>query len=847
MLRLVPTSGVQFVDIRLSLGSSAATRHHFIEETLGAQRSRRVLLPIEGDGFGNAVVWHPVTMLPVPPQRVLSISEADAMKTFAGRWVPLPYLRITGRGASGNASYDNGPTSWARVFISAPSVDDEGGTRADAVLAFDTAIDGPSRVDAADYLGPTREDVVLGSTFALASTVDAVGCILRETWLIDWLRHCFVTSAERQARHDNGDAPFALEHVGHYFALLRALQRCPQLPQLRFADTMSSSLPAISGVDLILDIGSEETAALLVAAGMGVESTQLLSLRDMTEPTVVHRGTTFATAVEFDRLALAIEPYSHRGRRRRAFLWPSLVRVGAEARRLAMRGGAVERVTGLGGLKDHIADTDPSTTPWRYSGASQGLEAPGAIVTHPILAKLSEEGERLSATAPQGLPAVRARFSRSSMTTLFVAEVLLHALSQINAPDREEDPRHWHARRLQNIILTAPLAMPETEQKLLVRRVGDAVAMVWEGLGLDDAVTPRPAITVAADANTGAQLLHLFETVRGEFGGRFGDMSDLVKRRHNGRRWLRLTSIEADTHSVSLVTIDYPEAVDGSVTAETFAFERLARGTECVLSALVDSWILPSLARALHDARASDAYTLLDELSGKIGRGHLIDDPYFVSRFGSRVLRPAAAGLLGLYQRMASITAPVPRHVSLATLVSLGGGSVDLISGQLDAMAARAGFRGLRLEDVSLVVDRERLSDSVRKALAEAVRWASDLAGSHGADLMLLGDRLSRIPDATAMMLARLPVPASRIVALHGRQLTTFEGFEATPVGDRGRLVGVVSAFLANRDLFQAGNFRIIPVHAGADATTRRTRHGTHGSATSPPFMTAASGAARQA
>jgi hypothetical protein len=207
----------------------------------------------------------------------------------------------------------------------------------------------------------------------------------------------------------------------------------------------------------------------------------------------------------------------------------------------------------------------------------------------------------------------------------------------------------------------------------------------------------------------------------------------------------------------------------------------------------------------------------------------LVDDPYFVSRFGSRVLRPAAVGLLGLYEGMAATTAAMPEQLSLGTLVALGGGSLEPISGQLEAMAARAGLRGLRLPDVSLTIDRRRLGETVRKALGEAMQWSCDLAATHAGDQLLLGDRLSRIPDSTAMVLARLPLPASRIVALHGRQLVTLEGFETTPVADRGRLVGVVSAFMTSRDLLQQRGFRIVSASAETNVAGRMWQGTPHG------------------
>lgn len=838
VLRLVPMSGVQFVDVRLRLDAAAATRHHFIEETIGGAQRRRVLLPLEGDGVNNVVMWHPVTMLPVPPNRVLSISELEAIMAFAGRWVPVPYLRFTGRAADGRPTFDSGPANWTRLFIHSPGSDDgmiptDGARHFDAVLAFDTAIDGQSRVDVADYLAPTREDVILGSTFVLASAVDAVGCMLREAWVVDWLRECLrAPRAEVTAPAGPDEPAFQLEHVAQYITLLRALLRSPDVPQVRFSDTISGTLPvAVAGVDLILDIGSEETAALLVASGDGAESTQALALRDLTDPTVVHRAATFASTVEFDRSSLAIEPFSRRSRRRNAFLWPSLVRVGAEARRLSMRGSAVEGVTGLSGLKDQLSETDTSAALWRYAGSPDRSSTPGPMVTDPLLARLSENGEPLSRAADRSMPAIRPRFSRSSMMTLFVAEILLHALSQINAPDRgETNPRDWGAKRLHHIIVTSPLAMPESEQNLLITRINDAVSVVWEGLGWEGAsAPPRPTISLASDSNTGSQVLHLYEEVLSRFGGRFGEFVDVVKRRHNGRRWLRLTSLEIDARNLSLVTVDYPETVDGTVNAETVAFKRFPHGTERILTELVDAHLLPALTRGLDSAMASDALSLLEALSGKRGAGHLVDDPYFVSRFGSRVLRPAAVGLLGLYEGMAATTAAMPEQLSLGTLVALGGGSLEPIAGQLEAMAARAGLRGLRLPDVSLTIDRRRLGETVRKALGEAMQWSCDLAAAHAGDQLLLGDRLSRIPDAMAMVLARLPLPASRIVALHGRQLATLEGFEATPVADRGRLVGVVSAFMTSRDLLQQRGFRIVSASAATNVTGRMWQGAPHG------------------
>jgi hypothetical protein len=358
-VRLVPSSGVQFLDFTISTDGLSRTVGQFSEDHIETETGQRtVLVDVGRDAGEDGVVWHPLTKRPLGPDEFLTVSGFAGLEPFLDTWVPLPYLRFRGRNA-GQVVHDAGPSNWVRAYIASPRDGLRAAKSLNVVLAFDTKLAPVYGTGEAADVGPSAYDALFGSTFQFNDKLADLGMFVSEPWVDGWLQGSFRDFA-RRSTGSTGPATgaggrFQLEHVARYLTYLAVLTRGTTLPQIRFADSFSNAwqMP-VTGVDLVLDIAAEKTCALLIARdpslGDGASADAVLAgaeplyLRDLNDPVRVHSSPP-STAVEFDSQSFGNIVASRRSGRTDAFMWPSLVRVGAEAERLALRASATPGVT----------------------------------------------------------------------------------------------------------------------------------------------------------------------------------------------------------------------------------------------------------------------------------------------------------------------------------------------------------------------------------------------------------------------------------------------------------------------------------------------------------------------
>ncbi len=86
--RLVPFSGIQFVDIAIRTASLSATAGKFIEEP--DPEVGPLLVPLNERADCDGVEWHPLTGERLAPYQSHWISGYQALEPFLEQWIPLP-------------------------------------------------------------------------------------------------------------------------------------------------------------------------------------------------------------------------------------------------------------------------------------------------------------------------------------------------------------------------------------------------------------------------------------------------------------------------------------------------------------------------------------------------------------------------------------------------------------------------------------------------------------------------------------------------------------------------------------------------------------------------------------
>lgn len=775
VVRLVPCTGLQFIDIDISTRPLAGIASKFLKDEDPELGSLLIRLPDDAraDGFD----LHPVTRRPLTPADMLSLSGYQAVEPFVGTWLPLPYLRFVGRRDEGPGRFDKGPSNWARLYIEPPAAGVRNVDTLKAVLAFDTEVDGRSRMEQQHYLAPNTDDVFFGPVFMLASEPDDLADFLCEDWLDEWVGGAFAAHLQRTGEAGaGGETTYQLEHLARYVTLLKLLGAAALLPQVRFVNTAASHWQQRTfGVDLVIDIDESDTAALIVdrrAAASAARRPQIepLRLRDLAEPTRLHEGP-FSTTAEFCQPAFGDAVTSRRSGRSDAFFWPSLVRIGQEGKRLSLRASAAPGLTGLSGVARGLGETGASSGVWRFSRDDGG--EPGGMVSGELLEHIAEDGSVIRDGANRMAPAIRPRFSHSSMLTMFLAECLLHSISQLNAPAALAAT--GEVRELDRLIVTCPLSASPEERRLMLERIEGAVDLVWSARGWSagKGLAPqRPQVSLGIDPGLSSHLAYLYDEVHARFAGDARRFMSLTRSRHRVQAGgdgqgdeLRIASLDIASGTTSLALVGYRLGAEGNIEPRALLGGRTAIAGGSLAEAILSAEILPALARSLAAAGHPDAACLVERVTSVRPACGEPAPPQLASRLLAKALTPAAAAFMDIYQELPQgATTAGAGLLALGRLVERGGGRIDHVAAELEALAAREGASGFRLADVPVTIRVRAVAQALARQLDPLLARVAAVIREQGVDLLLLSGRHATLPDVRKLLLKHLPLGPHRVV-----------------------------------------------------------------------------------
>jgi hypothetical protein len=782
IVSLVPQTGLQFVDLRFSLDRLPRTPRCFWEQPLPPGQDATPglvnLRLLTTDHTGGLL--DPVSGTTPPDEQIYQVGRTQALELVLGRWVPLPVFRIAASAGGGRDVYDKGPTNWARLRIAAlPEPDDDGHTH-HAVLAFDTAL--RPRDENRPYTAISPTDSERAGEFAFVAERDATNWFMNEPWMVQWLQESQAeirqASGRRLRTEEEGRA---CEHWARYITLLELLAEAALIPRIKLVDVVSGSrsYEPIS-VDLVLDIGNARTCGILVEderdSRLNLNNSYPLRLRDLGAPERSY-ALPFESRVEFARASFGKDALSRRSGRGNAFQWLSPVRVGPEAVRLSAAARGNEGATGLSSPKRYLWDERPTAQVWRFNGVAADGVTTEPPVSGSFMASVTEEGEVLRAPRRrrQGgprQPAVRARFSRSSLMTFLLAEVLLQALSQINAVgNRYARSFPDVPRRLRRILLTMPPAMPLAEQRIFRDRAEAAIRLAWDMLGWGapgPSTPPEPQVIANLDEATATQLVFLYteasQRLRAEPGSFFA-LSGRHREGYGTAPSLRVASIDIGGGTTDLMICTYAAEHGQEIVPHQNFREGFRIAGDEVLQEVIQSIILPQLEDALTAAGARDAKALLREILGGDRGSQSELERHLRRQLVTQVLEPSGLAVLHAYEKVTDRAAGEILRARLGDL--LREREVAAPIRYFEQQAARAGAAAFRLEDCEIAAAAGRVDAVVQAALGPVIADLCEVIHAFDCDWLLLSGRPSRLRAVADMVLAKMPVPPHRIVGMH--------------------------------------------------------------------------------
>ena len=827
---IVPDSGLQFLDFGFALASHDGHARQFAEKP-DDNTSLNVLKIDPERGEPRDVVTGELCA----EENLFAVKFVDALEVFKDQWLPAPFLREKSVDADGRAAYEAGPSNWARMRICPLAEPDEDDLTHRVILLMDTAL--MQNTDSAEYVAPAPSDAEHRVNFSLAHDVMANSWLLNQEWFRKWLWQGFeagIRRTERRVRipkRENG-SEFSNLPWGYYLTLLSGLAEAIAFPRLRLIDNVSATAEAqgegaFVDVDLVLDIGNSRTCGVLIEDPGGhsrlLQDSTVLELRDLTLPYLVENKP-FPSRVEFRKSDFGDERLSRMSGRRAGFQWPSFLRVGPEAVRLNARRFGNEGLSGLSAPKRYLWDCNAMPHPWIENNADNERQAQESAVYGPQSNFLSANGDVISEQEAPGAPAISPQFSRSSLFTLMLVELVLHARAQINSVDhRTQNKLQDVPRRLRRVILTIPTGTPVRERQLFERRARDARGLILDLLGLrGTAVETELEFIVWIDEATCTQIVYLYAEIFGRYRRSPAEIIDILGGNHQNA--LRVASLDIGGGTTDLTITTYRATEAGGTLRPSQNFcEGFRRAGDDILRAIVARHVLPAIVKGVRRAGSALGAELVQRWMSESSRSAPMRQKraLFVNQalasIGIAVIEAhETQKLSGNYDKQAA----QPRTLHARDI--LGDVDEELIAYFDQVIFNLAGVH-FDIRQMDVLVDASEVEQTFNEVMRPMLAALSRVIHEFNCDVILLSGRPSRLPALKRALLRHLPAGPHQIVSMHDYKVGDWYQFAgpARTISDPKTTVVVGALICALASDRVLANFALDMSQLGAQSTAK--------------------------
>ncbi len=807
---LISNTGIQFLDFGFALdpkkepsGEFAKVTHHTL--------ARLSYHPDDEINFYDKGLENSIENF-VKRTPEFEVPLAASLELFNGHWLPLPFLRFIAP-----YRFDQGPANWARIRFIKLSQPDLEGNNYRVTLAFDTQLMLSNKHSA--YLAPSPEDVSAGVAFKLAVGADQTNWFLAQEWVNSWLENIFKENSLDKDIDDLKEALECFEPQAHYLNLLslitqnsikpNALQTHKvQVPDIIIIGNRQQDLTKAIPVDLVLDIGNSRTCGILIEqreqVDSGLKHNYILQLRDLSHPERVYNHP-FESRIEFSQANFGKENFAIKSGRNNAFLWPTIARVGSEANRLASQRSGTQGYTGISSPKRYLWDANHYESGWRFNSSNRvdGLE-PHATAA-PLLHYIDDLGEALyvplkdSYEDDERLPVFTPHYSRRSLMTFMLSEVLTQALGQINsASQRTSQGLTETPRRLNSITLTVPPGMAQAERAILEERLNQAIALVWKALGwhqgdaspFDDThpeyIAPSvqlPKTSVEWDEASCCQLVYLYTEINVHFGGHpeefFKAITRPDKKQAAQEEKVTIATIDIGGGTSDLVITDYRlDRAGGNSTGsnvhivpkQRFRDSFKVAGDDIVLD-VIQEVVLPSFKHALKNLGLTDQQTrsVASALYGE--ESQTAQDEVYRQQLTVQVFYPIALSILKKYEQYdpeQQVERGSYTYQELMNGATASASIQEYVVSKLRNTLQRTDIH-FDLHAINIDIDLAKLNEqfiSGAISIMPALAALCEVARQYPCDILLLTGRPSMLPGIQSFIRRHMPVHPGRILAM---------------------------------------------------------------------------------
>jgi hypothetical protein len=518
---------------------------------------------------------------------------------------------------------------------------------------------------------------------------------------------------------------------------------------------------------------------------------------------------------------------------KRSFRWPSTVRVGPEASRLSANSKEEQGPTGMSSPKRYLWDTRKRILQWYFNNTYNYLNSPqeqpavgrGSFVLNinasgiPLpYYRVRERPDIRRAQLPEAIKdnidqrdtigAFRAEYSRSSLMMFLLAELVSQALSCINSPMVRNGRRNPNLpRRLKNIILTIPTAMPLAEQNIFKTWARFAVEAVWYSLDwwrdffdnyqATNDFRQSPIVRCEWYESTCTQLIWLYNEIHKKFSDRGQDLFELLGKRRNlkflagglrelnldpnePQNSLRIASIDVGGGTTDISIITYAILNPGHANPFILPYQDFRDGFNVagddIMLEVIRKIFFENLIQAAQNNGVRFAKNILKNLFADVVvmdvvRGDERERKQLRGQFISHVAIPVALHILKVYENSNLLVNSEPYEVVLNEILKPNSRAesdrLDEILEYVQLELRNNGWKEFSLKDFSFTIDMKDVDKTVSSIINKILVDMGEVIHYYDCDILILTGRPSRWPAIMRAPYERNFLPVDRIVHMH--------------------------------------------------------------------------------
>ena len=884
-ISLIANSGIQFVEIGVSIFHDSdllKKKKYFAELKDKTGQNIELVVPYYRKDTGEYIIREGINpeaidpsgkiteelihndfSIPIDDSQRYRISYHDALNLYEEAWIPVPYLKTNKQG-NGELTYAGGPWGWARMYIARASLSEqEGNITHKIILAFDTQV----QEDDPEYVTLKNKDIneyqIENHAFTCPLEDSKLIDFTSNEWVFDWLSDIFDARVKAELFKSKG--LFFSECAGAYIALLRLLSEARAFPEVHVYGKSNKCID----ISLVLDIGNSRTCGLILETSdigrepFSFQRAQKLAIRDLSQPNKTYEDP-FEMRIAFvkerfgniDDYLVAFEDEL------KLFSWPSLVRVGPEASRLIVLNDQKEDTRFyLSSPKRYLWDHIPSDSSWRsiYTNLTGEFRLDSTFFG--IALNFTEEGDFIvsqgNGRSKNGRPAIdysgkgsnvlkrnlrtkqksdytpissvgSARYSRSSLMTFTIFELLLQALSQINGfAYRETQDFSKIPRKLKTLVLTCPTAMTQIDQRNLKNAADDAVDLLK--IYFDESFIDRnlkiipQAINTAQEAEnpknwmydeaTCSQLAYLYGEITYRFNNDIGQYFKYCGRYCPGLKFKEEKSVTIASIDIGGGTTDVmigayqldPESNGAVIEPQPFFWEGFNLAGDDLMRRIIERLILPQIYRYAEKLGCQNTKALMSDLFGPHTGKLNVKDRRFKNVIVNQLIISIAYGFVDFAGEGSKSDSK-----KLDEFFYKRPRPNQSLLDEFNLKFRKNGAKEFDIEQLTWDLNINAINKVIYQTIGSMLSHICAIIAQYSCDIVILAGKPTKIPVIKEIIVKNLPVFPDKVITLGNYRIGSWYPFSNShhEIKDPKTIVTVGAAISHMSELGKLGAFQ---------------------------------------